>query len=181
MKVFVLGEPDSGKSQLAEEITLDLSENGGKRIYIATMIPFGETGARKVEKHRKNREGKGFITIECPVGVDKAADMEDDIENATCLLECMSNLVGNEMHAEKNEGLFESDLAALITDEVKRLSEKCKNLVIVSNVFPEDAEGYDEDTRRYTRLTGEVNRQIRDISDVFYLFEKGEWKKVELS
>ena len=39
------------------------------RYYIATMEVFGEEGRKKVERHKKLRQGKGFITIESPKDV----------------------------------------------------------------------------------------------------------------
>ena len=43
MTVLIIGTPDSGKSEKAEEIALSLSQ-GKKKYYIATMIPYGEAG-----------------------------------------------------------------------------------------------------------------------------------------
>ena len=51
MMILVVGSPDSGKSVKAEELAAELSGNE-KKIYLATMIPFGEEGAARVEKHR---------------------------------------------------------------------------------------------------------------------------------
>ena len=43
MNVLIIGYPDSGKSKLAEDMVLEMSAPG-ERVYIATMIPFGEEG-----------------------------------------------------------------------------------------------------------------------------------------
>ena len=43
MVVLIIGIPDSGKSKMAEKWAVRLS-NGGRKFYIATMIPFGEDG-----------------------------------------------------------------------------------------------------------------------------------------
>ncbi len=40
---LIIGTPDSGKSKRAEDLALKLSGDG-KRIYLATMDPFGEEG-----------------------------------------------------------------------------------------------------------------------------------------
>ena len=68
MTVLIIGHPDSGKSELAERMVTEISAPG-ERIYLATMIPYGEDGAARVEKHRKMREGKGFTTIEAPFDI----------------------------------------------------------------------------------------------------------------
>ena len=169
MICMVLGTPDSGKSKRAEDITCKLSGDG-KRYYIATMIPFGKEGQERVEKHRKMRAGKGFETIECPVRVHEVTQKIDDGKNATCLLECMSNLVGNELHEPdtEKEGKTIEQISEYILGSVMELAGAVKNLVIVSNSFPLEGEGYDEDTRRYVKTVDMVNKLLRQRVDEFY-------------
>ena len=187
MICLVLGTPDSGKSVKAENLVMELSPNG-KKYYIATMIPYGEEGAKRVKKHRDMRAGKGFETIECPVRVHELIGKVDDLKGSTCLLECMSNLIGNEMHDPKTlsqiavsgnkddtKGLSDNDcsydaekMCQYIIDSVMKLAEQAKNLVIVSNSFPLEGEGYDEDTRRYTALVDMVNTQLKKRVDKVY-------------
>lgn len=54
---FVIGAAASGKSAYAESLCLG---HDGPRVYLATMEPFGEEGARRIARHRALREGKGF-------------------------------------------------------------------------------------------------------------------------
>ena len=63
MLTCVYGENSSGKSRYAESL---VAATHGPRFYIATMIPYGESGAKRVEKHRKQREDLGFTTVEDP-------------------------------------------------------------------------------------------------------------------
>ncbi len=189
MICLVLGTPDSGKSAKAESIVMDIAGDG-KKYYIATMVPFGEEGAKRVEKHRKMRAGKGFETIECPVNVHELVSKISDLKDSTCLLECMSNLIGNEMHVpedsdavnnieakklenadsseENRNGSKNRDLCDRIVASVMKLAGHVKNLIIVSNHFPLDAEGYDEDTRRYVALVDMVNKELKKRVDEVY-------------
>ena len=68
MIVTVTGGSGSGKSEFAENLMTELlnktSENN-KLFYIATMKPYGEEAAKRIQRHQKLREGKGFKTIEC--------------------------------------------------------------------------------------------------------------------
>lgn len=73
MFVLIIGTPDSGKSERAERLISDLAGDYPK-FYIATMIPYGEEGKSRVEKHRAMREGKGFETIECPNNIHLLKD-----------------------------------------------------------------------------------------------------------
>ena len=184
MMTLIVGVPDSGKSALAEEIVLEQSCEG-KRIYIATMIPFGEEGRQRVIRHRKLREGKGFFTIEAPVEVLESASAVQGIGDATCLLECVSNLVGNVMHdgAGKEMPDLGQDRASALDDlvvervvsDIKGLCGLCKNLVVVTNSFPRDDTSYDDDTIRYVKLVDQVNKELMGISDRLYEFREGAW------
>ncbi|MBP3879053.1 MAG: bifunctional adenosylcobinamide kinase/adenosylcobinamide-phosphate guanylyltransferase [Lachnospiraceae bacterium] len=63
MLCLVIGGSASGKSEYAERHVCALP---GRRIYAATMQPFGEEGRQRIARHRKLREGKGFVTVEVP-------------------------------------------------------------------------------------------------------------------
>ncbi|MDD5945658.1 MAG: bifunctional adenosylcobinamide kinase/adenosylcobinamide-phosphate guanylyltransferase, partial [Clostridia bacterium] len=91
MVVMITGGSGSGKSELAENIAAALSK--GRLIYIAAMIPRGDEGRKRVERHRKMRADKGFETVERYTALAK---YDFDAES-TVLLECMSNLLANEM------------------------------------------------------------------------------------
>ena len=95
MITLVIGTQDSGKSALAEDLA---QESDGKLYYLATMKVCDEEGRKRIERHRKAREGKGFETIERQIRIADAAADIDDHEEATVLLECMANLVANEMY-----------------------------------------------------------------------------------
>lgn len=60
---LVTGGSGSGKSAYAEQCILDFG--GTRRVYIATMQPFGAEGQARIARHRKMRVAKQFSTIEC--------------------------------------------------------------------------------------------------------------------
>lgn len=70
MIYLVTGGSGSGKSAYAESL-LSGFENIRSRYYIATMQVYGEEGKR-VERHRRLRAGKGFITSEQTVQIEQA-------------------------------------------------------------------------------------------------------------
>ena len=57
----VIGGSKCGKSGYAEKI---LDSFDGKKLYIATMIPYGEEAQKAIKRHRKMRRNKGFETVE---------------------------------------------------------------------------------------------------------------------
>ena len=198
MIVLVLGTPDSGKSKIAEDIVMRLAaglditgspaEEGGRnesgrlaapagmdKLYIATMIPFGEEGDRRIEKHRNMRAGKGFLTVEKYTEVDSLIGEITDLDRKCCLLECMSNLVGNEMHDPRNLSLSDEELEKLITEQVLALGKSCGHLVVVANRFLTEDAGYDDETRRYVRIAGRVNEILKAGADKTCELAEGEW------
>ena len=104
---LITGGSGSGKSAYAEKQVLAAGE--GRRIYIATMIPYGEEGRQRVERHRKLRQEKQFETLECYTGLAQA----DVPPGAVVLLECLSNLVANEVF-EPN-GARENTVSAVVS------------------------------------------------------------------
>lgn len=162
MIVLVTGASSSGKSAIAEEIAVRLS--GGKQLYyIATMHAYGEEGAARVDRHRKKREGKNFITLEKYRDVHTVETEAD----ATCLLECMSNLVANEMYDDdRAEDVANEGLAAKIAGNVLWLAGRIENLVIVTNEVFSDGCQYDSECVKYIEILGRINQELAGKSDV---------------
>lgn len=110
MMYLIIGGSGSGKSAYAEELLFSLPD-AGKKYYIATMQVCDEESRRRVQKHRKQREGKRFYTIEQPVHVSGALT-QMDAGKKSAMLECVSNLVANEMFAKDiyAENIYAEDM-----------------------------------------------------------------------
>ena len=183
MILLVVGTSNSGKSSLAEEIAVKTGDP--VRIYLATMKVCNDEGIKRVERHRKQRKGKGFVTIESAYNVTDALTGLEKPMDTTVLLECVSNLVANELyenperrglvtHIEKRD---EDDggvsLAAdEIASQIQKLASMVHNLVLVTNEYDRDGEGYDDPTRLYVRLLCMVNDRIRGFCDRIYDLRK---------
>ena len=177
MMYLIIGGSGSGKSVYAEELLFSLPD-AGKKYYIATMQAYDEESVRRVKKHRKQREGKKFYTIEQPVHVSKAlAQMDADKKSA--MLECVSNLVANEMFAKdvddcdvietglKNKKNHSAEtVAGKIVEDIMKLNHELQQLVIVSNNVFEDGISYDEMTMEYIKTMGIVNQKLAAAADV---------------
>ncbi len=163
MIIVISGGSGSGKSAYAEKKILSL--RGTEPLYyLATMQIYDGEGKKKVERHRKLRAGKGFITIEQPLNVGAAADAAEG--PASVLLECMSNLTANEMFVNADTGLPEvSQVEERVMDGIRRLVKKTKHLVIVTNNVFEDGECYDEGTMRYMETLGRINCRLAELAD----------------
>ena len=172
MVVLVVGTPDSGKSECAERLICELAGDNPK-FYIATMEPFGEEGAERVKKHRAMREGRRFETIECTHNITSLIPKLEDIVNPNCLLECMSNLIGNEMYLPENGAKSDTELQDYIVNSVKQLCETARNTVIVTNEFAME-DSFDDETIRYVGMICEINEKLRAFADQVYIMETEE-------
>ncbi|KIR01582.1 Adenosylcobinamide-phosphate guanylyltransferase [Lachnospiraceae bacterium TWA4] len=160
MIVLVTGGSGSGKSAFAESLSVKL--HGDKKfpmLYIATMFPFDEEAFKKIERHKRLRKTKNFDAIECFTHLEK---IETEIKT-TALLECMSNLVANEMYQEDGakENTVDAVLKGLLT-----LESKVENLVIVSNEIFSDGIDYDDESTRYQEYLGTINAGIAKKADL---------------
>ncbi len=61
MLTLIIGGAASGKSEFGENLVLSLP---GQRVYTATMEPWDDECLARIRKHRRQREGKGFLTLE---------------------------------------------------------------------------------------------------------------------
>lgn len=179
MITLVTGGSGSGKSAYAESL---LSSCEGIKYYIATMQIYDAEGEKKVERHRKLRAGKRFLTIESPMNVGKiefacAGEVEQaqyrqeaerkvqgSSEKKSALLECMSNLTANEMFT-KDGMKSEEEIVEKIVSEMQTLSQKLDNLVIVTNNVFEDGVIYDAGTMEYLKALGRINAALARLAD----------------
>lgn len=179
MITLVTGGSGSGKSAYAESL---LSSCEGIRYYIATMQIYDAEGEKKVERHRKLRAGKGFLTIESPINVGKIQfacagkaeqaqyrqeverKVQGSSEKKSALLECMSNLTANEMFTK--DGIKSAEeVVGKIVSEMQTLSQKLDNLVIVTNNVFEDGVIYDAGTMEYLKALGRINAALARLAD----------------
>ena len=162
MLELVTGGSGSGKSAYAESRICEYNRQAPKPLfYIATMYPYGEETEKKIERHRILRKGKGFETLEWYTGLKQHLE-EGSLKGADVLLECMSNLVANEMYMESGAGCH-ADQAIL--EGIQELNQQCSNLVIVTNeVFSESVPDSPE-MKEYKRILGKINREIAIMAD----------------
>ena len=162
MLELATGGSGSGKSAYAESRICEWNRQDPKPLfYIATMYPYGEETEKKIERHRMLRKGKGFETLEWYTGLKPHLE-EGSLQGSDVLLECMSNLVANEMYMESGAGCH-ADQAIL--EGIRELNQQCSNLVIVTNeVFSESVPDSPE-MKEYKRILGRINCEIAAMAD----------------
>ena len=164
--ILVSGENSSGKSAFAENL---LAKCDGNHYYVATMLPKTEDNFERIKKHKKQRQGLGFTTLELPYSLAEQS-MEPD---SVVLLEDVSNLLANNIF-EKNK--TEND----VFDDILNLQKRCKVIVAVtiSGILNN---GYDIDTAMYINSLNKINQKLYNEALVAItmtngkpVYEKGE-------
>lgn len=155
MITLITGGSGCGKSTYAESRMLSYSQ---PRVYVATMIPCGEDAERRIARHRQLRAGKGFETLEKGVDVGGLPLPE----GASVLLECLGNLVANEMFEPDGAG---ENAEERCLDGIRSLARRAANLVIVTNEVGSDGREYGEGTERYMQIMGRLGCRIAEMAD----------------
>ena len=120
MTCFISGGAKNGKSSLAQNLAVALSE-GGKHHFVATMISSGAEDDDRIRRHIADREGMGFETVECFTNVLSVLDTADP--EGTFLVDSATALLQNAMFpVEKN---YQLDLAAAQYSETTEMYRKC--------------------------------------------------------
>lgn len=172
MITFVIGGSGSGKSEYAEGLVVNTPYS--KRYYVATMYPFDEECKNKIRRHQKMREDKGFETRECFTSIPHL-----EVEHhSVVLLECLSNLVANEMF--QPEG-YHKDVAKQIIEDLNWLETQVEELIIVSNDIFHDGVRYDGEMEEYVSNLANIHTWIATaatkVIEVVYtipIYHKGE-------
>lgn len=157
MMHVVTGGSGSGKSAYAEQLVLKAGETD--RIYVATMMPYDEEGRQRVLRHRQMRKEKRFETIECYTSLEQ---VELPGPNCTVLLECLSNLVANELYDPSGAG---KDTVSAVMRGIRNLKAQAKHLIVVTNEVFSDGIEYDESSMQYLQYLGEVNQKVSQEAD----------------
>ncbi len=152
MLTLIIGAAASGKSEYAERLVMSLP---GQRIYVATMKPSGTVAEERIARHHMLRAGKGFETVEryTDLGHMEVPD------GSNILLECLGNLLANEMFSPEEGG----PEAAL--DGILSLNGRCRNLTVVTNEIASGGDDYEEMTMEYIKKLGEIQRKLAEEAD----------------
>ncbi len=166
--LLLIGGSKSGKSALAEDWSQEAAERfTAPLVYLATMEA-GEDreNLERIARHRRQRAGKGFRDVE------KARDLlelgSEIPQGSVLLLECLGNLVANELFRDDVKELPELSVEKLkfkILRDLDGLMEKCRLLILVSNDISSDILDYDAGTRSWIRLMGALHTALAERRD----------------
>ena len=173
---IVYGGSASGKSSYAESFAMSL-QGDGRLLYIATMYPYKwntteidpET-MQRIERHRAMRADKGFDTVECYQHVEHIMAKRQDV----LLLECMSNLLANEMYLQPDSddgGLAETMSEAEKAGVDGNVGSDVEKTGIGGNTSSDMAETMSPVSKKIVQALVDLSTRVQDVvivtNDVF--------------
>ena len=161
MLIMVIGGAASGKSDFAENLCMKLSSK--PKCYAATMQfnSHDSEAVARIERHRNARAEHGFDTKEVPTELFKADFSGYD----TVLLECLGNLLANEMFSVRQSA---KDAETAVKNGIAKLAGAVANVIIVTNNIFSDGEDYSPETMQYIEALGRISVWLAGIADEAY-------------
>ena len=162
MTIFISGGCKNGKSTLAEDCCIKLAD-GGPLYYIATMLAYDDEDRERIKRHRKNRRGKGFRTIEQPRDIAEILN-KSGAENGTYLIDSVTALLINEMYSpEKSEA--DPDAAERTAKGLAEFASGVKNAVFVSDYIYSEGSDYSAYTEEYMKALAVCDKALAKCCD----------------
>ena len=157
MSTYISGGCKNGKSYYAQRIA---QAAGRPLYYIATMIPHDGEDRARIKRHRNERAGWGFKTLE--QGRDITACLDRADPRGSFLLDSVTALLSNEMFAPEgiNHGAH-----LKIADGLIEFVRRAPNTVLVSDFIFSDALLYDPLTEEYRRALAHIDRRMAACCD----------------
>lgn len=162
MIVFITGGAKNGKSSYAQDLAVKLAR-GGKRYYIATMIPSDEEDRERIRRHIADRDGLGFETIEC--GRDIASCLAQAELQSSFLLDSVTALLMNELYPNPKTWALDPTASERCEKGLLELCGRVSNLVLVSDYIYSDAAKYDEETEAFRKGLARLDRALARTAD----------------
>jgi adenosylcobinamide kinase/adenosylcobinamide-phosphate guanylyltransferase len=127
------------------------------------MIVCDEESRKRMERHQRQRAGMYFETVERPFGLERLTFKEKE---RLILLECMSNLIANELYGGENFAMRDpKETKETIIRGIGHLREHAEHLVVVSNEMFRNGT-YSVEMNDYLKVAGQVDRYLAGCSDI---------------
>ena len=160
MRIFISGGCKNGKSFYAQGLAK--SQQNGPLYYVATMAPVDAEDDERILRHRDERAGWGFETLEQPVGIEDILNRSDS--GGSFLLDSLTALLANEMFPPS---CYVDFLAgSRVVSGLAQVTSAIENIVIVSDFIYCDAFIYDSLTEGYRKALAEIDRAAARLCDV---------------
>ncbi|MDR2560837.1 MAG: bifunctional adenosylcobinamide kinase/adenosylcobinamide-phosphate guanylyltransferase [Holophagales bacterium] len=160
MKIFVSGGCKNGKSHHAQRLAR--AQRTDSLHYIATMKPVDSEDEERVLKHRREREGWGFTTVEQPVDIEMLLGKCG--HDSSFLVDSLTALLANEMFLPG--GSVNERAAEKIEGGLLQVLDSVEKIVVVSDYIYSDAHRFDALTEKYRKSLARLDRVAAKACDV---------------
>jgi Adenosyl cobinamide kinase/adenosyl cobinamide phosphate guanylyltransferase len=155
VNIFISGGCKNGKSYYAQHLAKQQAEQKDVPLYyLATMEPADDEDHARILRHRQERDGWGFTTLERSRGV---SGLDADF-SGSFLLDSVTALLSNEMF--QRDGSVDMTSYLRVAEELEELADKSGNIVFVSDYIYSDAARYDELTELYRKGLAWIDRVL---------------------
>lgn len=158
MRLLISGGCKMGKSTVAQRLAV---AQGMPAYYVATMRPRDDEDLQRISRHRQEREGWGFETIECATQVERI--IRTIPAGASLLLDSTTALLAEEMFTGGAEP--DEQGAVRARDGLLSVLDAFSNIVFVSDAIYSDARVFDPWTERYRQALAEIDRSLARACD----------------
>ena len=161
LKVFISGGCKNGKSMHAQRIAIRMRKPETPLYYLATMIPADSEDDARIMRHRSEREGWGFITVE--TGHDFLSAVGNCDNSGTFLLDSVTALLAGEMFTPDGPV---TDAYKKVAGDLMYIMSRIGDMVIVSDFIYSDAFLYDDLTDAFRYGLAYIDRQMARLCDL---------------
>lgn len=160
--ILVTGGARSGKSSYALGLGRAMP---GPRVFIATCPVTDDEMERRIEKHRRERGGGEWETVE--EGTDLAGAIRGAEGAAVIVVDCLTLWVNNLIYEAEKESreVTEEEVAALSAEVIGACRDVSGTVIFVTNEVGMGIVPGDGVSRRYRDLVGRCNQTIAAGAD----------------
>lgn len=164
MNLFISGGCKNGKSMYAQKWAFALArEKDLPLYYIATMKAKDREDEKRIKRHRQERAGWGFHTIECQEDICSCLEDEALDRGGVFLLDSVTALLENEMFGD--DFILDEEAGLRTSSDLLEFAEKTGNTVFVSDFIYGDGGSYDAGTQAYMKALALCDRALAEKCD----------------
>lgn len=159
MNVFISGGCKNGKSMYAQKLAKETALREGKKLYyVATMRARDMEDENRIKRHREERKGWGFRTIEQSCRITSLLSKANVDPTGVFLIDSVTALLENEIFDE--EFNFDEYAHKRVTEDLINFALNTGNVIFVSDYIYGDGIFYGEVTEKYRKSLAYVDRAL---------------------
>ncbi|MEE4243542.1 MAG: bifunctional adenosylcobinamide kinase/adenosylcobinamide-phosphate guanylyltransferase [Desulfopila sp.] len=170
--VLVTGGSRSGKSAYAQKRA---EENGTGRLFIATCPKIDGEMDSRIERHQRDRQGKGWITLE--EEIDLSAVIAKHKNSQVILVDCLTLWINNLVYQQEKKSIemkITEERVVSLSRELLSVSRQHSGMIffvtneVGSGIVPDSSA-----TRHFRDLVGRCNQIMAEGADEVVLVSCG--------